>query len=282
MSTALRSTFNSLPRKAALVRLNIQIFGVFRLTAASHLRRGAEIVLPTSKAQALMSYLAMSPGRPHGRDKLMTLLWSDRGEAQARHSLRQTLFSIRRALSDAGVSALTTNRRTITLDADVVEVDVLRFEQLIAEGTSESLARAMALYESTLLEGLNLRREAFEEWLTAERRRYRELAVHALGTLLELYDAEGNVQQAIHTTIQLLAVEPLQEAAHRRLMQLFARQGRRAAALRQYRECEQILRAELGVEPEPETIEVYRGILRPEVPDTGRTGDQKENKEEMN
>lgn len=259
-----------------MVRLNLQLFGVFRLTTASHLAPGFEITLPTSKAQALVAYLAMPAGRSHGRDKLMRLLWSDRSESQARHSLRQTLFSIRRALSDADVRALSANRQTVSLDADVIDVDVARFERLIAEGTSESLARAMALYDGTLLESLALREEAFEEWLIAERRQYRELAVQALAKLLELYDAEGSVQQAILTAIQLLAIEPLQEATHRRLMQLFARQGRRAAALRQYRECEQILRDELGVKPEPATTEIYQSILRPEAGDRGAADDQDE------
>src|SRR5262249_29764758 len=55
--------------------------------------------------------------------------------------------------------------------------------------------------------------------------------------------------------------DPLQEVTHRALMRLYTCQGRRAAALRQYQLCVDMLQRELGVEPEEATKQVYRELL---------------------
>ena len=54
---------------------------------------------PSRKAQALLAYLALRPGEALCREKLMDLLWSDRGETQARTSLRQALTALRKGLA---------------------------------------------------------------------------------------------------------------------------------------------------------------------------------------
>jgi len=52
---------------------------------------------------------------------------------------------------------------------------------------------------------------------------------------------------------KVLAVQPMYEAAHRHLMHAYARLDQHHLALRQYRECVSVLRAELRVPPAPET-----------------------------
>src|SRR5205823_203330 len=48
--------------------------------------------------------------------------------------------------------------------------------------------------------------------------------------------------------------------AHRTLMRLYVRQGRPAQALKQYQVCTEVLRRELGVDPEAETKRLYQNI----------------------
>ena len=67
---------------------------------------------------------------------------------------------------------------------------------------------------------------------------------------------------ATTTTRRLLALHQVHEGAHRVLTRLLARQGERNAALRQYQLCRAILARELGVEPEEETEQLYRELLR--------------------
>jgi hypothetical protein len=107
----------------------------------------------------------------------------------------------------------------------------------------------------------------FEEWLVPERERLRELALEALARLLACQSKTGTTERAIQTAVRLLALDPLQEAVHRALMRLYLRQHRRGAALKQYQLCVDVLQRELGSEPEPETKQLYLGLLRRHPPD---------------
>jgi DNA-binding SARP family transcriptional activator len=213
-----------------MVETRLNLLGVFHLVAA-----GTELRLPTRKAEALLACLALSPDRARSRETLIGLLWGGRSDTQARHSLSQTLFSIRRAFADAGAAPIVVaDAGSIALESAGVDVDVDRFERRAAEGTSEALREAATLYRGDLLEGLRLREEAFEEWLTAERNRFRERTLRVLSVLLEGLGAAGRTDDAVQAAVRLLALDPLQESVHRELMRLYAAQGRPASALRQY------------------------------------------------
>jgi DNA-binding SARP family transcriptional activator len=85
------------PSEAAVdaMDLSLKMLGGFELRDGG----GAELSLPTRKVRALLSYLAVNANKPQPRERLMALLWSDRGERQARQSLNQALLSIRRLRS---------------------------------------------------------------------------------------------------------------------------------------------------------------------------------------
>jgi DNA-binding SARP family transcriptional activator len=239
------------------MQVRLVVFGGFEARLAS----GAAVNLPR-KARALLGYLALRPGQPHARDKLATLLWGDRGDAQARTSLRQSLGVLRRTLVAAAPSTLLFEGKNVTLNPEAVEVDAVTFERLVAAETPAALEEAVALYAGDLLEGFDPIAAPFEEWLVAERERLRELALEALAKLLR-HQSEARVpERAIQTALRLLALDPLQEPVHRTLMRLYARHGRRANALRQYQVCVEVLQRELGVEPEPETRRVYQEVLQ--------------------
>jgi DNA-binding SARP family transcriptional activator len=236
-------------------RLSLTLLGGFRAEVG---RR--PITLP-KKARALLAYLALSPPGPQSRVRLAGLFWGARGDEQARNSLRQALFIIRRALGEHGLDVLTHDADTVTLDPRALDVDVVTFCRLAGQGSDDSLASAAALYQGPLLEGASVDEPPFETWLAAERSRLHEVALTVLRTILERRLASARPDDAIEIAARLLALDPLQEPAHRTLMRLYAGQGRRADALRQFRACADLLRRELGLEPEPETLALHREIL---------------------
>jgi len=238
-----------------MARVSLALFGGFKLRTAS----GDAIHLPTRKTQALLAYLAMRLGDEQPRDALTALLWGDRGDAQARDSLRHALTEIRRTL---GAVALLAREGAVGLDPRGIDVDVCALQRLAATEDLESLERAAALYRGDLLAGFTVSEPAFEAWLLGERERLRELVLDVLARLLAAHARHGRVDRAIQTAVRLLALDPLQEAVHRTLMRLYVRQGRRGAALRQYQLCVAALQRELGSEPEPETTSLYRAIVR--------------------
>jgi DNA-binding SARP family transcriptional activator len=237
--------------------LKLWLLGTFR----GQLGSGGALTLPTRKSQALLAYLTIRAGLPHSREKLATLLWGDVGELQARQSFRQALSTVRKVLG--GRSGLLVQGEMVTVNPARVQLDVAIFERRVTEGSLKALSEATALYRGELLDGLTVGQAPFEDWLRGERGRLRELAVIAYSKLLAEQSKIGEIDLAIQTATRLLAMDPLQEAAHRSLMRLYGRQGRRAAALRQYQVCVELLRRELGVDPEPETQRAYQELLTP-------------------
>ena len=92
--------------------------------------------------------------------------------------------------------------------------------------------------------------------------------LEALARLLAHQTATAQPERAIQTAVRLLGLDPLQEAVHRTLMRLYARQGRRGAALKQYQLCLARLQRELGAEPEAETKRLYQELLRQPAADS--------------
>src|SRR4029077_18108596 len=82
---------------ADVSELQLALLGGFH----ARLTSGAALALPTKKAQALLTYLALPVGRAHPRGKLAALLWGGIREEAARGSLRHAAFSSRKALGEA-------------------------------------------------------------------------------------------------------------------------------------------------------------------------------------
>src|SRR2546421_9587477 len=83
------------------------------------------------KHLALLVYLARSPRRARTREHLLGLLWGDRDERQARHSLNEALRVLRRALGDGRVVS---DVDQVRLSDDAVVLDCERFAERKAAG----------------------------------------------------------------------------------------------------------------------------------------------------
>jgi DNA-binding SARP family transcriptional activator/tetratricopeptide (TPR) repeat protein len=236
-------------------RLSLLLLGDFQAAIGTHRKS-----LPLRKAQALLAFLSLAPGRRHSRERLAALLWGDVPDDQARNSLRQTLFAIRAALG-AEATLIGADGATVWIEPGAVDVDVLEFERCLAASTDESLTRATSLYRGDLLEGVDVGEPTFDEWLVPTRERLRRAAVKTMTSLLERQLASGARESAMATAARLLSVDPLQEAGHRALIRLYAAEGRRGDAIRQYHTCADLLRRELQTAPEPTTVQLYQQLL---------------------
>ncbi len=247
--------------------LSIALLGPPRITAD-----GAPVVVDTRKAVALLAYVAVV-GRPVARETLADLLWPESDPYGARGALRRTLSVLRSAL---GGRWLRIDRSEVALLDDDVELDVRTFRALVASGQHghdhadrdvcaacrHRLERATDGFAGRFLEGFALRDSAaFDEWQTLEGQALDGELAHALRRQMALQAAGGATAAASSTARRLLALDPLDEGAHRGLMGLHARAGDRAAVARQYRECVAVLETELGVPPSAETTELHRTLM---------------------
>jgi DNA-binding SARP family transcriptional activator len=136
--------------------LQARLLGGFELRSG----HGRDTAPPGRKVRALLACLVLSPGKSWPREKLMALLWSDRGEEQARASLRQALAELRRALGEP--SPLRAEHDGISLDPAMFALDTVEFERL---AKARRLEEAAAVYRGPLLDGHGVRDDAFDEWL---------------------------------------------------------------------------------------------------------------------
>src|SRR5215470_1009281 len=231
-----------------MVVAEVTLLGGFGIKLA-----GQVVDLPGQKDRALLAILALSPGVAHSRDKLASLLWGDRGDEQARGSLKHSLTNLRQCLQPVTPAPIVADRQSVRLDAAGVTIDVVAFELLLGSGTLETLEQATALYRGDLLDGIGLRDPAFEDWLLVERQRLRHRAEEALTTLITQSLATGARERAATAARRLLSLDPLRESACRALMQAHAERAESAQALKVYETLRDRLHRELGVKPEPET-----------------------------
>jgi TolB-like protein/DNA-binding SARP family transcriptional activator/Flp pilus assembly protein TadD len=217
---------------------------------------GKTIEIAAKKTRALLAYLAVPAGKPHTRDELADLLWSDRGDQQARASLRQALGELRKSFEALEHSPLAFEHDKVALDPGLVEVDVAMLENLAAGEDLDELRRAAAIYAGDLFHGFDVSDPSYGDWLRGERGRLRGVAIHVLKRLLE----RDTGQAAISAGQRLLELDPLGEEAHRTLMRRYAEAGEIGAALKQYEKCRDVLQRELAAKPSPETEVLHRMI----------------------
>ena len=205
----------------------------------------------------LLVYLARSPKRSRSREHLIGLLWPEKPEAAARHSLNEALRPIRRCLGEA---AITAQADRVQLTADAVRLDTDEFE---TKAQSGDWPGAAALVAGVFLEGLAIPgASGFDEWLTAEQRYWNQRAIEALLHVAEHELDAGRVRDAAATAARARAIDPVCEAAVRVLMRALALDGDRAGALQACAELDQRLHRDLKVSPSADTTVLLERIRR--------------------
>ncbi len=247
----------------------------------------------TKKALALLIYLAVSGGA-QPREQLATLLWPDSDEGAARATLRSTVRFARHTLTESGTAGDAGSilhsgidrlgRESLwlqpTLLTDFAVADLQRVEQVttLSRQTSatpdgrhtnerlKTLSAAAEMCRGTFLEGFSLGdAPAFEDWVARQRVFWQGRMDTLFADLSSLQLQQGTFAAAVETAERWLRINPLQEAAYRRLMEAQAAVGSRDAALAAYARCRQMLARSLGVEPLPETVALAERLRTPQA-----------------
>ena len=200
----------------------------------------------TPRDAALLAWLCIEG--PTARVKLAELLWPDGAADAARNSLRQRLFQLRKQLG----SDVIVGSSTLAL-ADGVEHDLADSDAVLGDTTADNTE--------------------FGSWLVQQRERRTGRMRQTLVELSDRAEQARDYADALSHAGELLALEPLSEAAHRRVIRLHYLRGDRAAALMAFDRCERVLKDEVGTSPSAETLALLATIeaqrnepaLRPRV-----------------
>ena len=219
-------------------------------------RDGEQLTLPRRRpARLLLGWLALHPGA-HARGTVAARLWPNVLDASARTSLRTSMSALRAVI---GPEALVGTRERVGL-AEGVWVDARDCDLLLAANRP---LEALELCHGELLAGFD------EEWVLSAREAHRIRVADVLEQLASAAAAGGDPRAALDFARRRVALDLLDEAAHRDLMRLLTAGGDRAGALALYERFADRLRRELGVAPSPATrslVAELRGGVPPAAP----------------
>jgi DNA-binding SARP family transcriptional activator len=217
----------------------------------------ADDVLSQSKAVALLAFLALSPdGRFQRRDRLIGLLWPELDQSHARTALRQALFKLRGSLGTDVLAARGNDE--VAISPGALRCDAVEFTSAVDAGR---LARALELYRGDLMPGFFLSDcIEFERWLEDERSSARERAAAASWALAVALESDREFTAAASWARRAVHHASTDERVLRRAVQMLERLGNRGGAVKLYEDFAARLRADLNVEPSPETRALMNAI----------------------
>lgn len=210
--------------------------------------------LRSRKGQLLLLLLLLRPDTELSREELAEALWSDSPEAQRLVSLRQSLHDLRSAFGTQAFRLESPTPKTLRFQSEGAFIDTLQFEALAKKATSEAEREALSLYRGTLLEQWQ------DELLYSYQNTFQTQALRLIKRSAKRVIESKDYSEAIRLLRLGIRMEPLQEEFYRNLMGVFAVRGEYAEAIQTYRDIRKLLEQEMGIEPEPETQALYKGI----------------------
>jgi DNA-binding SARP family transcriptional activator/TolB-like protein len=222
----------------AAVILRLETFGTARLLC------GHESA-PQRRRIALFALLAVAGDRGMLREKLLGYLWPESTADNARHSLDQLIYGIRRAYGEE----VLVGANPVHLNVDLVSSDVADFERAFSAGDFE---KAVGAYAGPFLDGFVVPdAPEFERWATVERQQFEEKAARAFDHLAHEASARTDHARAANWLRRRAALDPLSAHGAVLLMEALADAGDAASALQHAALYERLVRQELDSDPDP-------------------------------
>jgi DNA-binding SARP family transcriptional activator/TolB-like protein/Tfp pilus assembly protein PilF len=210
---------------------------------------GLPLEIGSRRARAMLGYLSMTPERAATRSRLCGLFWGERGEIQARASLRQCLREIRGATEHLDLALIGSDGERVVLVPGVLDTDV---HELSSAFETEDATAARQILETIgtarLMEGLELE-GSFREWLDQARARTEHVLSSGILALLKSLEARADWQTAQSLADTYLTRDPFDEAVVAMAIRADAALGNNASARRRFRNLEEALNREFRVRP---------------------------------
>jgi len=154
----------------------------------------------------------------------------------------------------------------LSLDPELVTVDIDTFTNLARQGyeklSRDEVALAISFFEQavTIYKGDFLAEESYEAWIDLKRESLRTYYMEILMTMARVYEEQEQPFQAMEYLKKAIQADHLYEEAYQNLMIVYADAGMVKAATGLYERWSQVAQNELGVEPAPETRNIYNKI----------------------
>ncbi|MFF4349746.1 BTAD domain-containing putative transcriptional regulator [Streptomyces sp. NPDC001530] len=227
-----------------------------------------------------MGLLVVHAGRPVPMGEIVDVLWDRQPPASAMNVVRRYAGALRRLL-EPGLPHRAPGRRLLSraggylLEAGEDEVDLLRFRGLtkrgkraVATGRPEvalrHFAEALSGWRGPVAMGIPASVREHAVFAAVERELVRTTRMAADAALLC-----GRTEHVLPQLRRAVALDPMNESLHARLVMALGASGLQAEALAAYEDVRRLLAEELGVSPGPELSAAHTRVLRQELRPTG-------------
>ena len=242
---------------------------VLELLGTLSLRADGRPVPPAAQQKrplGLLALLALGGRQGLSRDRIESYFWPESPRALARHAFDQTVYAARHAL---GSEVIRSTGRELRLNADLFAVDLWTFEEAIRD---RRWAVAVGAYKGALLDGAHLADSSeLESWIDAERGRLLGEYQTAVESLADSAAEDGDRSQSVAWCRKLATSDPLSARATKKLMLTLAAAGDRAAAVKQARLYQELVRQQLEMEPDSEIQNLAFTFSLPATTESGVT-----------
>nr|BFD84008.1 BTAD domain-containing putative transcriptional regulator [Streptomyces sp. Xyl84] len=236
----------------------------YRILGVTRAEDGRGVAVPVGgpRLRALLTALALRPGRVTGPDVLIDEVWGEAPPQNAPAALQALVGRLRRALGKDAVRSEPGGYRLAVAPEDV---DLFAFERLVRQGTA-ALARhdasaadrhlddALALWHGPALADLPDRTAAA---------RPESLRLEALRARADARLRLGRAVDVVPELTELTTAHPYDETLHALLVRALRDSGRGADALAAYERVRRALADGLGTDPGPELRALHADLLTP-------------------
>jgi predicted ATPase/DNA-binding SARP family transcriptional activator len=226
------------------------------------------------KSLALLAYLATTK-QSQSRESMATMLWPEADQRSALGNLRRAIYRVNNAIQE-NILVATRNIIEFSRQADVwLDIDefqthtrsCLNDDRPQAADCFSQLSQAVELYTNDFLAGFTLPDcRDFDDWQYFQAENLKATLDKSLDWLLTASREANNLEQAIFFARRQLALNPLNDTTHFKIIELYALNNQRAAALLQYDEYRTILKEVLGIPPDETVVALYESIRNKQFP----------------
>ncbi len=249
--------------------LNVSLLGEQAITDPE----SGQIHTRSARAIALIAFLVAHAGAPQPRQRISGLFWPDSTDRQALTNLRRELHHLRQVLgAEPALAVTSTDLRWRDTETSRVDVRTFTIERAAALAAAEADddeallvhgAAAIAEYRGEFLPG------AYDDWILEVRSELERQCVDLATLVCEARVRRGDLHGAAAVARRRIALQPLEEAGYRTLMEIQADLGDRAGAVSTYHHCASVLERELGIVPDEATRRTLQRLIVPaQRPDT--------------
>jgi two-component SAPR family response regulator len=248
--------------------MHVTCFGDFEVTY-----RGQPVGEPgwlSTKAGDLFAYFITFRAGALPKDRVLEALWSEMRPDRSSGAFHTALYKMRHMLRVNGEQEKFVQARggEYSLEKEHFWIDADEFSRLTAEcsrhlhpalerceACAKWLQQAVTLYQGDYLQNL------YYDWVLEEQRQLQEQYLNGLQVLAAYQAGRGDYEQALAYGRQVLVKDPLLEEVHCQMMRYYGQLGDRSGLVRQHQQLRTVLADELGIEPMPETQQLYQALL---------------------